>query len=120
MRAIEDLRVARKSLERAEDLLKKNKIQVDTGTLAPIEIVDAEAGVASRVEAIISAGNAVKDKGDELKRIMNLADNEIISEAEIIPTDKPDFEPKKVEMKDTIKIAMEKRPELQGIASQNR
>jgi outer membrane protein TolC len=95
--------------------LKKNKIQVDTGTLAPIEIVDAEAGVASRVEAIISAGNAVKDKGDELKRIMNLADNEIISEAEIIPIDKPDFEPKKVEMKDTIKIAMEKRPELQEL-----
>ena len=26
---------------------------------------------------------------------MNLADNEIIPEAEIIPTDKPDFEPKK-------------------------
>ncbi|OHB99154.1 MAG: hypothetical protein A3G70_03665 [Planctomycetes bacterium RIFCSPLOWO2_12_FULL_39_13] len=115
VRAIEDLRVARKSLERAEDLLKKNKIQVNTGTLAPIEIIDAEAGVASRVEAIISAGNAVKDKGDELKRIMNLADNEIISEAEIIPTDKPDFQPKKVEMKDTIKIAMEKRPELQEL-----
>jgi len=115
VRAIEDLRVARKSLERAEDLLKKNKIQVDTGTLAPIEIIDAEAGVASRVEAIISAGNAVKDKGDELKRIMNLADNEIISEAEIIPIDKPDFQPKKVEMKDTIKIAMEKRPELQEL-----
>lgn len=115
VRAIEDLRVARKSLERAEDLLKKNKIQVNVGTLAPIEIIDAEAGVASRVEAIISAGNAVKDKGDELKRIMNLADNEIISEAEIIPTDKPDFEPKKVEMKDTIKIAMEKRPELQEL-----
>lgn len=112
VKAMEDLKVARKSLERAEDLLRKNRIQVEAGTLAPIEIIDAEAGVASRVEAIISAENAIKDSEDELKRIMNLEDNEIISDATIIPIDKPSFEPKKVELKDTIKIAMEKRPEL--------
>src|SRR3989337_1718291 len=112
VKAIEDLKVANKSKERAEDLLKKNKIQVETGTLAPIEIIDAEAGVASRVEAIISAENAVKDKEDELKKIMNIADTDIISDAAVIPTDKPDFEPKKVELKETIKIAMGKRPEL--------
>ena len=115
VKAIEDLKVANKSKERAEDLLKKNKIQVETGTLAPIEIIDAEAGVASRVEAIISAENAVKDKEDELKKIMNFADNEIISDASVIPTDKPDFIPKKVELKETIKIAMGKRPELQAL-----
>ena len=44
VKAIEDLKVAIKSKERAEDLLRKNKIQVETGTLAPIEIIDAEAG----------------------------------------------------------------------------
>ncbi|MCR4321756.1 MAG: TolC family protein [Candidatus Brocadiaceae bacterium] len=112
VKAIEDLKVANKSKERAEDLLRKNKIQVETGTLAPIEIIDAEAGVASRVEAIISAENAVKDKEDELKKIMNFADTDIISDAAVIPTDKPDFIPKKVELKDTIRIAMGKRPEL--------
>lgn len=115
VKAIEDVRVAKKSLERAEDLLRKNRIQVDTGTLAPIEIIDAEAGVASRVETIISAENAVKDKEDELKQVMNLAENEIISDASVIPTDKPAFEPKNVELKDTIKVAMERRPELQEL-----
>ena len=112
VRAIENLKVAKKSKERAEDLLKKNKIEVETGTLAPIEIIDAESGVASRVEAIISAENAIRDREDELKKILNFTDNEIISDAAVLPTDKPDFEPKKVELKDTIKIAMEKRPEL--------
>ncbi len=115
VKAIEDLKVANKSKERAEDLLRKNRIQVETGTLAPIEIIDAESGVASRVEAIISAENAVKDKEDELKKIMNFADNEIISDASVIPTDKPDFIPKKVELKETLKVAMEKRPELQAL-----
>lgn len=115
VKAIEDLKVAKKSKERAEDLLRKNKIQVETGTLAPIEIIDAEAGVASRVEAIISAENAVKDKEDELKKIMNFADNDIISDAAVVPTDKPDFIPKKVELKESLKVAMGKRPELQEL-----
>jgi outer membrane protein TolC len=115
VKAIEDLKVANKSKERAEDLLRKNRIQVETGTLAPIEIIDAESGVASRVEAIISAENAVKDKEDELKQIMNFADTDIISDAAVIPTNKPDFEPKKVELKETIKIAMGKRPELEEL-----
>ena len=101
-------------------MLRKNKIQVETGTLAPIEIIDAEAGVASRVEAIISAENAVKDKEDELKKIMNFADNEIISDASVIPTDKPNFIPKKVELKETIKIAMEETSRITGIAAQDR
>ena len=34
VKAIEDLKVANKSKERAEDLLRKNRIQVETGTLA--------------------------------------------------------------------------------------
>ena len=46
---------------------------------------------------------------------MNFADNEIISDASVIPTDKPDFIPKKVELKETLKVAMEKRPELQAL-----
>lgn len=115
VKAIEDLKVAKKSLERAEDLLRKNKIEVESGTLAPIEIIEAESGVASRVEAIISAENAIRDKEDELKRILNLADSEIISDVEIVPVDKPTFEPKEVPLKETIKIAMEKRPELKEL-----
>ncbi|MFO0795653.1 MAG: TolC family protein, partial [Candidatus Brocadiaceae bacterium] len=115
VQAIDFLRVAKKSLDRAEDLLRKNKIQVETGTLAPIEVVDAEAGVASRIETVINAENAMRDREDELKKVMNLADNDIISDANIMPTDKPVFEPKTVELKDTLKVAMERRPELHGL-----
>ncbi|MCF6150176.1 MAG: TolC family protein [Candidatus Kuenenia sp.] len=115
VKAIEDLKVAKKSLERAEDLLRKNKIEVEAGTLAPIEIVDAESGVASRVEAIISAENAIRDREDELKRIMNFSDSEIISDVEVFPLDKPLFEPKEVQLKETIKTAMAKRPELKEL-----
>ncbi|MDR4509636.1 MAG: TolC family protein [Candidatus Brocadiaceae bacterium] len=112
IKAIEDLKVARKSLELAEDLLRKNKIEVETGTLAPIEIIDAESGVAARIERIISLENAVKDREDELKKIMNFAGDGIISDVTVVPRDKPVFESKRPELKEAIKIAMEKRPEL--------
>jgi len=115
VKAIENLRVAKKSMERAEDLLRKNQIQVKAGTLAPIETVDAEAEVASRLEAIITAENEIKNKEDALKKIMHFTDNNVISDAAILPTDKPVSEQKKVALQDTIRIAMEKRPELQEL-----
>lgn len=115
VKAIEDLKVAKKSMERAEDLLRKNQIQVEAGTLAPIEIVDAETGVASRLEAIITAENEIKNKEDDLKKMMHFTDNNVISDAAILPTDKPVSEQKKVALQDTIRIAMEKRPELQEL-----
>jgi len=115
VKAIEDLRVARKSLERAEDLLEENKIEVEAGTLASVEVIDAESRVASRLEAVISAENAIKDKEDELKKILNLSGDTIISEADIIPEDKPVFQPKKIELKEAIKIAMGKRPEIKEL-----
>ena len=113
VKAIEDLKVAKKSMERAEDLLRKNQIQVEVGTLASVEVIDAEAGVASRLEAIITAENEIKNKEDELKKIMHFTDNNVISDAAILPTDKPVSEQKKVVLLDTIRVAMEKRPELQ-------
>src|SRR3970282_2606761 len=52
VKAIEDLKVANKSKERAAHLMRKNRIQVETGTLGPIEIIDAESGLAQRAEEI--------------------------------------------------------------------
>jgi outer membrane protein TolC len=46
--SIENLKAKRQSLKLAQDLLAKNKREVDVGTLAPIEILSAQTEVASR------------------------------------------------------------------------
>ena len=51
--AREALRISQLAFERAEELLELNKQKVELGTLAPIEITEAEEGVASQVEAVI-------------------------------------------------------------------
>ena len=50
------LQVARQSLDLARESLRNNKSRVDIGTMAPIDIVEAEAEVAKRTETVIIAG----------------------------------------------------------------
>jgi outer membrane protein TolC len=121
VKAIEELRVRKKSLERAEDLLKKNRIQVDVGTLAPIEMLVAEEGVASQLEGVVVAENDIKDREDELMQVMNLSNNPILSDVSIVPLDRASFQVQEVSINESIKIALENRPEVfeQGLDIRN-
>ncbi len=112
VKAIEELRVRRKSLERTEDLLKKNKIQVKVGTLAPIELLVAEEGVASQLEGVVVAENDIKDREDDLMQVMNLSNNPILLDVSIVPLDRASFQVRDVSIKESIKIALENRPEI--------
>jgi outer membrane protein TolC len=110
--AIEELRVRKKSLESAEDLLRKNTIQVKVGTLAPIEVLVAEDGVAKKMNGIIEAENDIKNREDDLKLIMNLSNHSILSDVAIIPLDKASFKITDVTFDESIKLALANRPEL--------
>jgi len=110
--AIEELRVRNKSLESAEDLLRKNRIQAKVGTLAPIEVLVAEDGVAKKINDIIETENDIKNREDDLKLIMNLSNNSIFSDVAIIPLDKAYFKITDVTLDESIKIALANRPEL--------
>ena len=89
--SIENLQFRQKSLELAKDLLRRNKIQVEVGTLAPIEITEAEATVASRDEDLLVAEREVKDREDTLKMLLNVADKPSSWNISILPKDKPKF-----------------------------
>ena len=65
--AISDLEVNQESLDLAEEQLDRNRIQVEVGTMAPIEITQARAEVASREEGIIVAQTAIENNQDTLK-----------------------------------------------------
>jgi outer membrane protein TolC len=112
VKTIEELRVRKKSLESAKDLLRKNRIQVEVGTLAPIELLVAEDGVAKKINDIIETENDIKNREDDLKLIMNLRSNSILSDAAIIPLDKASFKITDVTLDESIKLALANRPEL--------
>lgn len=112
--SIENLKAKRQSLKLAQDLLAKNKREVEVGTFAPIEILSAQTEVASREADILQAEAMVKNNEDFLKTIINLAAEEKGVEADIIPVDKPAFAKKEVSLEDALLTALENRPDLQA------
>ncbi len=82
------------------------------GTLAPIEVLVAEDGVAKKINDIIETENDIKNREDDLKLIMNLSSHSIFSDAAIIPLDKASFKVTDVKLDQSIKIALANRPEL--------
>lgn len=112
---IEILKVRKQSLKLAQDLLEKNKRAVEVGTLAPIEILNAQSSVATREADILQAEAAVKNSEDLLKTIINLSAEEEGTELVIIiPSDTPAYEKKEVSLDEALLKAMENRPDLQA------
>lgn len=106
--------VSHQTLQLAQDLYDLNKKKVDVGTLAPIEITQAEAGVASREEGVIVAETAQENAEDVLRRLMAIPDSDPAWSKQILPTDKPVSEPTPIDLESSIATALEKRPEITG------
>ena len=68
--AIEGHKVARDSLELALQQLKNNQTKLEVGTLAPIDILEAEAEVASYEEAVINAEARIRTSEDRLRALI--------------------------------------------------
>ena len=70
MYAVGNLNVQRQSLELAQQSLKDNRARVEIGTMAPIDIVQAEAEVAQREESVILAEAAISRAEDRLRALV--------------------------------------------------
>lgn len=88
--ARKELDVAREQYKLAQDQLRHARNKVQAGSAAKYEIVRAEAGLSGRLEDVITAETAVRDRERDLKRIMNRKDIPLNSEAAIIPLTDPD------------------------------
>ena len=111
-----NVEVAREEIALADKTYSDNKKQVDVGTLAPLEIVQAEAQLASAQQALIVAQTTVlQDQLILLNLIAKDPNSPILRTVEIIPTDTADVAPPEVEkipLEDLIKEATTKRPDV--------
>ncbi len=110
--SIEDYKVKQQSLQLARDLLAKNKKEVEVGKIAPIEILNAEAVVASREADILQAEALTRRNEDVLRDLLYLTEEGEMSTKRIVPLDKPSFIRKDISLDEALKEALEKRPEL--------
>jgi len=111
--ALLNLKTQQTSQQLARDFLEENRIKVRVGTLAPIEITQAEAGVADREEAVIEAGNLVRTSEDALRRIVNVPQDSPLWSRPIQPSDAPSLVEVTPELQEAVSAAMERRPDLE-------
>jgi outer membrane protein len=110
--AIDNLEAQRKSLALAAKFLEENQIKVRVGTLAPLDVVQAESEKASREEAVIVAEAAVAEAEDALKRAIFNTNDPATWETRIVPVERPTAEPFRVDLEAAILTALGKRTDM--------
>lgn len=112
----ENVSVQQQALAQSQKLYNDNKKQVEVGTLAPIEIVRAEAEVAADEQALVTAQTIVLQQEAILKNAIsrNGIASPTIAEVRVVPTDRirlPAVEAVEP-MQDLVAKALDNRPEL--------
>jgi outer membrane protein len=106
------LEVAEQGLSLAKELDQMNRVRVDVGTLAPLELVSSEAGIATREGDIIVAQAAVGNAQDTLRRLLNVPAGELWSR-DIVAETEAETAPPGIDVEAAIQTALTERPELE-------
>ncbi|HZJ30407.1 MAG TPA: TolC family protein [Vicinamibacterales bacterium] len=106
------LRVAQQSLDLAEESLRNTKARVEIGTTPPIDIVEAEAEVATRRESVIVGQAQIDTAEDNLRLLVYNPSMPDFWTIKIEPIDMPPFEPIPVDVNAAIRNALDRRTDL--------
>jgi outer membrane protein len=115
--AADDIRVKQRSVDLAQKTLSDNQIQVQIGTLAPIDLVQAESEVASRRVQFVTSTYTEIQTQDQVKKLLTAQSDPGTVTAKLTPVEgvrKPgpsDVLP----VEEAIKVALENRPEIKQL-----
>lgn len=110
--AVAGLEVAQASLDLSRQSLKNNETRVEVGTMARIDIVAAQAEVASNEELVIIQQAAIETAQDALRNlIMNPTQNDFWN-AKFTPSEQPVLAPQAIDVDAAIKNALQNRTDL--------
>src|SRR5581483_4065866 len=116
---IRDVQVKQEAVDLANEQLARNQRMVKAGTLAPVEIVSAEAEVKRREEDELTSVENITRAENNLKGML-LADRTAPEwDNVIVPTEKWDPEPVTMTLADAVQTAMANRPELEQLKVQD-
>jgi len=110
--ANENLKVAEAALKAAQELLSTNRAKAKAGIMSIVDVLQAEAAVASRVEQVLVADKAIRDQEDQLRRLLNPAEEDLRQDLRLTPLDQPVVTLEPISLQEAIDTAIEQRPEI--------
>jgi outer membrane protein len=110
--SINALKVARQTLDLAQESLRNTRSRVEIGTLAPIDVVQAESEVASREEAVILAEASIGQSEDQLRSLIFDPKTPGFFDMRLEPTDVPELIVQEVDVSAAVARALKERTDL--------
>lgn len=115
--AREDISVKQRSLDLAQRTLHDNQRQVEIGTLAQIDVVQAESEVANRREQLVVSSYSGDQFQDRIRKILVRETSPLLAITKLNPTEKipRPQESDALPVEAAIRYALENRPELRQL-----
>jgi outer membrane protein TolC len=111
--AMQSVDVARQSVALADQLVTDNQTRVEVGTMAPIDVVQAQSQAATQRQNLANAEGTRRTAEIALKRLIVNGAEDPNWAAAIIPVDRPEFTPQPIDVAAAVRRGLENRTDLQ-------
>jgi outer membrane protein len=111
--AVQSVDVAKQSVDLADQLVKDNQTRVEVGTMAPIDVVQAQSQAALQRQNLATAVGTERTAELALKRLIVGGTEDPNWAASLDPVDRPDFVPAPIDIPAALRGALENRTDLQ-------
>jgi outer membrane protein TolC len=110
--AVQSVEVARRSVALADQLVNDNRTRVEVGTMAPIDVIQAQSQAATQRQNLAIAQGTLRTNELALKRLIVSGTQDPNWSAAIDPTDRPAFEPVTIDVTAAVRRALDVRTDL--------
>ena len=111
--AIQAVEAAQNSFDLANRLIQDNQSRVEIGTLAPIDVVSAQAEAASRRNTLVLSQATVRTSELALKRLIVSGTDDPLWTSSLNPVDRPSTTPEPINLEAAVARALSQRTDLQ-------
>jgi len=120
--SIENHKTAVENRELAQELLDQNRKREQVGTMSPLDVIQAEAGVAESEQNVILTARTIKDNENTLKRLICQQVTEFRG-VSLVPVDQPLVQMVALDVGESTRTALQMRADylstLHALESQN-
>jgi outer membrane protein len=116
--AVQSVDVAKQSVDLAMQLVKDNQVRVEVGTMAPIDVVQAQSQAATQQQNLVAAQGAMRTAELALKRLIVGGTQDPNWNSKLNPTDRPEFRAEPIDIEAAVRRALSERTDLE-IAKKN-
>src|SRR5437660_3977345 len=110
--AVQSVDVARQSVALADRLVQDNQTRVQVGTMAPIDVVQAQSQAATARQNLATAQQTMHTAELALKRLIVSGTEDPNWSATIDPIDRPDFAAQAIDVEAAVRRALSERTDL--------